>query len=213
MPPEALNDSKDSHISLTFAKAWDVYSYAILIASVFIRDKVPYPGMANRAVMVQVQHRFDFYCHGFDFLTRLKLVCSKVLVHNMRPERPNVMSEGFYAFLTELWHQDPSERPEFDQVLERLDELKGNELSTLGEAYVNTLNVMETHPVRSVTLKLALLLCRYLMHGDPTTPSDMSETDSLGQLGDKTHRPKRRAKTVGMEDLQFAVSRGYRSSN
>ena len=111
MPPEALNNSSMPP-TLEHAKAWDAYSFAILVAVVFMRDRVPYAGMDNRAVMVQV------------------------LVHGLRPSRPTVLSDEYMELLAVLWNEDPALRPSFDMILDRLDSLQGNEYSSLGQACV-----------------------------------------------------------------------------
>jgi len=112
MPPEALNgmvkapsaiDKKHGSIdpaTLDLAKAWDCYSFALLVAALFNRDDVPFPDLDERLLVV------------------------RVLMHDERPTLPIVLSRKFHKLLKRWWHQQASKRPTFGTILDEIDALK-----------------------------------------------------------------------------------------
>ncbi len=61
---------------------------------------------------------------------------AQILVHNLRPAPPPVLSKEYMDLVESLWSEQPHARPDFSAVIDRLDELKGREFSALGQACV-----------------------------------------------------------------------------
>ena len=115
MPPEALDGLVDYDVAdfesgnvlvpepatLKMAKAWDVYSLAVLVAALFNRTDAPHPAMKERRVIVQV------------------------LARDLRPQLPVELSQEFHALLQRMWDKNPQVRPTMAGVLDHLDQLQG----------------------------------------------------------------------------------------
>eukprot|EP00750_Incisomonas_marina_P006980 INCI14746.13.p1 GENE.INCI14746.13~~INCI14746.13.p1 ORF type:complete len:150 (-),score=9.53 INCI14746.13:32-481(-) len=105
MPPEALsslagtpaNETDRPCVTLDQAKAWDTYSFGCLVACVFNCCVAPYPQLDERVVMV------------------------KVLLSDLRPEPPIVLTNVLQNLLATMWDKSPAKRPSMEQVLDELD--------------------------------------------------------------------------------------------
>ena len=79
------------------ATAWDVYSFAVLVASLFNRSVDPHPGLQQHKVVLAI------------------------LLNDLRPSLPSVLSKEFHGLLTKMWQRNFPDRPTFEQVLNELD--------------------------------------------------------------------------------------------
>ncbi|XP_022784868.1 mast/stem cell growth factor receptor Kit-like [Stylophora pistillata] len=74
----------------------DVWSYGILLWEMATMGSVPYPTLTNSEVC-------------------------RVLKTGFRMERPDMCSDEVYGLMTECWRQEPTTRPSFSQLIERLE--------------------------------------------------------------------------------------------
>ena len=108
MPPEALDRIVDapedaempSTNSTEEGRRWDAYSVGILISAIFNRTASPYPALEDKTVIV------------------------KVLLHDLRPDPPTVLSNEFLELLRNLVAKDPTQRPTLVSVFDKLGELE-----------------------------------------------------------------------------------------
>jgi len=82
-----------------YGKKADVYSFAIILWELITREE-PFEGKPGMEIAVQV--------------ARFKL----------RPKIPNFCPDSYRGLLEQCWHQEPSKRPDFSQILDRLLEIR-----------------------------------------------------------------------------------------
>lgn len=114
MPPESLNGLKSTTADdidpaeLRLAKAWDVYSFAVLVATLFNFQDCPYPNLTDTEIVVGV------------------------LTSDLRPSLPAVLSSDFNDLLTQLWATRAEDRPSMAQFLDSFDTLPNKLSEELG---------------------------------------------------------------------------------
>lgn len=86
--------------NLPLAQAWDVYSLAMLVVTLFNATEAPFPD-----------------CSDFE-------VMAGVLGGTLRPTRPRVLSSEFHALLDRMWDSEAASRPSMEEFLEELDRLE-----------------------------------------------------------------------------------------
>ena len=105
MPPESLNGLKSTTADdvdpaeLRLAKAWDVYSFGVLVATLFNFQDCPYPDLTDTDIVVGV------------------------LTSGLRPNLPTVLSSEFNNLLTQLWATRAEDRPSMTYFLDSFDAL------------------------------------------------------------------------------------------
>ena len=88
--PEAMQ-------TMRFSEATDVWSFAVTLIEIFTDGGKPYDGMANAAVISQVQGGY-------------------------RAEQPTLCSDEIYAIILECWMAKASERPTFAQLVVKFED-------------------------------------------------------------------------------------------
>eukprot|EP00906_Rhabdomonas_costata_P003896 RCo005866 len=96
-PPEALRSTDDSSVWTTKCDAWQ---FGLMLCDVLSLGR-PSLGEFN----YNVQALLDALDHGW------------------LPERPKLCSDGWWALVVQCLRQDPLERPEFEEIVERIEVL------------------------------------------------------------------------------------------
>eukprot|EP00750_Incisomonas_marina_P004265 INCI13455.7.p1 GENE.INCI13455.7~~INCI13455.7.p1 ORF type:complete len:1086 (-),score=145.47 INCI13455.7:1924-4998(-) len=95
--PNALVRHNEA-LKLRFAPAFDAYSFAVLVATIF-NGEHPYKDLTPSLVLV------------------------KVLAGRLRPNLPTCLSPEAHAYLEQMWHRDPRQRPSFSDIVQKLEEV------------------------------------------------------------------------------------------
>lgn len=95
-----------------YSKATDVYAFAITMIEILSRDD-PYP---NEDILKYINSIF-FNSFIFFFQCRIAL---RVVQNGMRPQIPDYCEESMKELIRMCWHQDPKQRPMFDQIYQWL---------------------------------------------------------------------------------------------
>ncbi|XP_017487338.1 PREDICTED: tyrosine-protein kinase Src42A-like [Rhagoletis zephyria] len=104
--PEAANYSK-------FSIKSDVWSFGILLTELVTYGRIPYPGMTNAEVLIQVDHGYRMPC-------------------------PTGCPPTLYDIMLECWNKDPLKRPTFETLQWKLEDfftLEGSEYKEASMAY------------------------------------------------------------------------------
>lgn len=104
--PEAANYSK-------FSIKSDVWSFGILLTELVTYGRIPYPGMTNAEVLLQVEHGYRMPC-------------------------PQGCPQNLYEIMLECWNKDPVKRPTFETLQWKLEDfftLEGSEYKEASIAY------------------------------------------------------------------------------
>ncbi|KAI7690391.1 Tyrosine-protein kinase Src42A [Sarcoptes scabiei] len=104
--PEAANYSK-------FSIKSDVWSFGILLTELVTYGRIPYPGMTNAEVLLQVEHGYRMPC-------------------------PQGCPPTLYDIMLECWNKDPLKRPTFETLQWKLEDfftLEGSEYKEASMAY------------------------------------------------------------------------------
>ena len=88
--PEAMQ-------TMRFSEASDVWSFAVTLIEIFTDGGKPYVGMANAAVISQVQAGY-------------------------RAEQPTLCSDKVYVIMLECWSAKPADRPPFAKLVSMLED-------------------------------------------------------------------------------------------
>ncbi|XP_027201568.1 tyrosine-protein kinase Src42A-like isoform X2 [Dermatophagoides pteronyssinus] len=104
--PEAANYSK-------FSIKSDVWSFGILLTELVTYGRIPYPGMTNAEVLLQVEHGYRMPC-------------------------PQGCPPTLYDIMLECWNKEPLKRPTFETLQWKLEDfftLEGSEYKEASMAY------------------------------------------------------------------------------
>ena len=105
--PEAMQ-------TMRFSEASDVWSFGITLVEVFTDGGKPYAGMANAAVISQVQGGY-------------------------RAPQPTLCTDAVYAIMLRCWSAKPADRPTFVQLTSVLEDVAGD--GNAGNATVEAVTV------------------------------------------------------------------------
>lgn len=86
--------------NIPYDKKVDVYSFAILMYEI-LTNSIPYPNLENREIA------------DFNFI-------SKVVNENYRPKFDVPIKKSFRELIERCWSNNPSERPSFDEIFDKL---------------------------------------------------------------------------------------------
>ena len=113
--PMLQGDDDTVPAKLADAQAWDTYSFAMLVVGMFGQSAVPFPYMDER------------------------IVVAEVLYNRVRPERPTVLSAKYYSLLQSMWSEDPAQRPNFNDLVNILEEFDnaGDAFSEEGQRWTS----------------------------------------------------------------------------
>ena len=177
--------------AVTKSKAWDSFGFAVLIAGLFNRTVDPYAGMAPRKVMIEV------------------------LLRELRPPLPTVLSPQFHKLLVSMWQQDAAKRPTMSNVLDALDDLN-HPFSPRGQAYVDNSADDESQSQTSVDVDVDtvvdVLTTANAQHSNNYDDDDDDQEINERPVGE-TDESKRPTKDVANGDGDISNNNSNNSNN
>lgn len=124
--PEAANYSK-------FSIKSDVWSFGILLTELVTFGRIPYPGMSNAEVLIQVDHGYRMPCPQ----SKRYVLESLTFYNNVLFSIPGC-PPTLYDIMLECWNKDPLKRPTFETLQWKLEDfftLEGSEYKEASMAY------------------------------------------------------------------------------
>ena len=112
----------------------DVWSFGVFLNELVTRGRVPYPGMTNDEVLVQVNQGY-------------------------RMPQPPGCPDPLYQMMLDCWKTDPKERPKFEHLMDQLEEYF-EEVNALGK--LHTFSYMDISNVRKLDLITLSPLATYV---------------------------------------------------
>uniref|UniRef100_A0A8C3S3D6 Fms related receptor tyrosine kinase 1 n=1 Tax=Chelydra serpentina TaxID=8475 RepID=A0A8C3S3D6_CHESE len=134
----------------------DVWSYGVLLWEIFSLGASPYPG-------VQIDE---------DFCSRLK--------EGTRMRAPEYATSEIYQIMLDCWHGNPSERPRFSELVERLGDLLQANVQQDGKDYI-PLNTIFTADSR-FTYSSPTSVTSNLSEDISVPKSNCENTDNVGYI-------------------------------
>lgn len=131
--PEAANYSK-------FSIKSDVWSFGILLTELVTYGRIPYPGMTNAEVLIQVDHGYRMPCPTGKFSLHIYFLS----IFNSSDSVTDLLVSfsgcppTLYDIMLECWNKDPLKRPTFETLQWKLEDfftLEGSEYKEASMAY------------------------------------------------------------------------------
>ncbi|XP_074842058.1 vascular endothelial growth factor receptor 1 isoform X2 [Carettochelys insculpta] len=147
----------------------DVWSYGVLLWEIFSLGASPYPG-------VQIDE---------DFCSRLK--------DGTRMQPPEYATSEIYQIMLDCWHGNPSERPRFSELVERLGDLLQANVQEAGKDYIplNTIFTADSSFASSSPASADSSL-----REDISVPkSNCESTENIGYINTFRMKPSQRVDT------------------